>query len=700
MTLTPQQNMTAPQAMAQAERLRATGQLAAAERLYRKILTAAPEFHPAWHGLGLVAFAVGKLPLAASLVARAAGLDSSSALYQRNLGEMMRRMGKLDKSMEATRRAISLNPADMDAHYNLGLALTDSGDHSAAAQNYRRAVEINPSYNLAWNNLGAALEKLGDKAGAEQAYAKAVALRPQHAEAQNNLGACYVEQDKLDEAQRCFEAAIAARPDFVEAQLNLARTLRKQERIGAAIAHYRGALTLQPENTDTLRELAALLQQRERHAEAEHLVRRALRRLPDDAELLTMLGASCQEQGQLDEAEQHCRRALELEPDLAAAFGCLGSVSYKRGRFEEAKQHYLRAIAGSPDVPNIHNNLGFVHQELGQLEESEQSCRRALELRPDFPECRLNLALTLLLRGNFADGWVEYDSRKKIKSNAAACPDVPYPEWRGEPLEGRRLLLVKEQGFGDQIQFIRYAKLLAEQGATVDAVVAPELADALKEAPGVGRVLTLVPMQGYDYWSLMLNVPRWMGTDLSNIPADIPYLHADASRVETWRTRMDSAAQGRRKIGLVWSGRPSHLNDRFRSMKLDDFAVLGEVKNIAWFSLQKGEAEKQIADAPDNFRPEALGSELRDFSDTAAVIENLDMVISVDTSVVHLAGALGKPVWVLLPPNPDWRWMTGRTDSPWYPATMRLFRQERRSDWAPVMEEVAAMLQQEPEYAQ
>jgi tetratricopeptide (TPR) repeat protein len=216
-----QTGMTAAQAMSRAEQLRVAGQPAAAEKIYREILASSPRFHPAWHGLGLLALGAGKLPLAADLVARAVAIDGSKAMYQRNLGEMLRRIGKLDEAIAAGRQATLLDPNDLDAHYNLGLALTDKGDYAAAIRSYRCALEINPAHNLSWNNLGSALEKMGDKKGAEQAYAKAAAINPRHAEAQNNLGAIYSEQGKLDEASRCFETAIASRPDFVEAHYNL-----------------------------------------------------------------------------------------------------------------------------------------------------------------------------------------------------------------------------------------------------------------------------------------------------------------------------------------------------------------------------------------------------------------------------------------------------------------------------------------------
>lgn len=646
--------------MAQAERLRAAGQLAAAENLYRKVLDAAPDFHPAYHALGLLAYSAGKMPLAANLITRAIQLNGSTALYYRNLGEMLRRMGRLDEAIAAGRQGAALDPNDLDAHYNLALALSDKGEHATAVQSYRRALEIAPAHNLSWNNLGAALEKLGDRAGAELAYAQAVALNPQHAEALINLGMIHLGQDKLDAAGNCFKAAIAANPDFAEPYLHLGNIRKRQEKFAAALP----------------------------------LLRKARELRPDHVETLLSLGTVCQELKQMDEAERCYRRALELHPGAPGAYYFLASLLFKTLRLEEAASAYQHVLAANPAHAEAHNNLGFVYQELGRLEEAEPCYHRALAIQPVFAECRLHLALNYLLRGKFAEGWAAYRVRTDLKRQAAQRPKISVPEWQGEALAGRRLLLIKEQGFGDQIQFIRYARLLQEQGATVDALVDPELVAVLASAPGLRQAAADILSQDYDYWTLLLNVPQHLGTNLDNIPADIPYLHADAARAEAWRARLDAIAQGRRKIGVVWSGRPTHNNDHIRSMNLGQLAPLGALKNVAWFSLQKGASAAQLAAAPAGFELHDLGNDFKDFSDTAAAIEALDMVVSVDTSVVHLAGALGKPIWVFIPYNPDWRWMMEREDTPWYPS-MRLFRQERLGDWTGAINKVAAALQLE-----
>lgn len=645
--------------MAQAEHLRAAGNLAAAEGVYRNVLAVAPNFHPAYHALGLLAYGAGKLPLAADLITHAIRIDGSTPVYHRNLGEMLRRLGRLDEAIAAGRQATALSPNDLDAFYNLGLALTDKGEHAAAVQSYRRALELNPSHNLSWNNLGSALEKMGDKDGAEQAYARAVALNPQHAEALINLGSCYNGQGKLDEASNCFRAAIAANPDLPEAYLHLGGILKKREKFADALPLFRKALALRPDHFETL----------------------------------LNLGSICQEQKLMDEAERCYRRALELRPGAADAYYFLASLLFKTLRLEEAVAAYRQVLAAKPDHADAHNNLGFVYQELGRLEEAEPCYLRALELRPVFAECRLHLSLNYLLRGKFAEGWAEYESRTDLKKQAAQRPKIPVAEWRGEPLTGRRLLLIKEQGFGDQIQFIRYARLLQEQGATVDALVDAELVRILGTAPGLRQAAAGILSNDYDYWTLLLNVPGRLGTNLSNIPADIPYLRVDTAQAEAWRTRLDGIAQGRTKIGIVWSGRPTHNNDRIRSMKLNQLLSLFSIKNTAWFSLQKGASTAQLAEMPAGHELHDLGNEFKDFSDTAAAIEALDMVVSVDTSVVHLAGALGKPTWVFIPYNPDWRWMMEREDTPWYPA-MRLFRQERLGDWTATIDKMAKALQQ------
>jgi hypothetical protein len=264
-------------------------------------------------------------------------------------------------------------------------------------------------------------------------------------------------------------------------------------------------------------------------------------------------------------------------------------------------------------------------------------------------------------------------------------------EWHGEPLDGRRLLVVGEQGFGDHFQFLRFARVLQERGATVDLCMREPLLPLVERILGVNRAFSGKPGRDYDFWVPMMSVPSCVGTELSTIPAELPYLFADKTKLKTWRKRVSPVDTTKRRVGLVWAGSPTFGNDRYRSMTLTDLSALSELKNIAWYALQKGAAHAQLADAPQAFRARDFTAYLTSFEETAALIMQLDLVIAVDTGVAHLAGALGKPVWLLLPANSDWRWLQARSDTPWYPG-MRLFRQTTAGDWRTVVAQVAEAL--------
>ncbi len=345
------------------------------------------------------------------------------------------------------------------------------------------------------------------------------------------------------------------------------------------------------------------------------------------------------------------------------------------------------------------NNLAFAFTALARYDEAEVHYRRALEMNPGLPESQFQLGMLLLRRGDYDAGWPLFENRKLTSTAKANYRKLPCAEWQGEPLAGKRVLIAREQGVGDQIQFVRYAGPMAAMGAQVDAWVAPELASLVATVPGVSRVLDAAPNEeaiaaSYDYWcdvmSLPLNFPG------QPIYAATPYMHADATQADAWRERLATLAQGaRRRIGLVWAGNPRHHFDAFRSVPLTTLLPLAALDGNAWFAIQKGPGATQLAEVAGRWPLHAVGDELHDFAGTAALIENLDLVITVDTSVAHLAGALGKPVWVLLAAQPDWRWGAGREDSVWYPSA-RVFRQTTLGDWSGVVAALRTALAESP----
>jgi hypothetical protein len=393
----------------------------------------------------------------------------------------------------------------------------------------------------------------------------------------------------------------------------------------------------------------------------------------------------------LEESIQAYRSSLAAAPGVAQVHGNLAAALKQAGRADEAAAECRRALAIQPNFPEAMNNLGGILQDHGRFDEAMRTFRQVLASNPGFAEARMCLALALLLQGRFEEGWEAYESRRQIPRIARSF-GFAQPYWDGSPLGGRRILLASEQGFGDTLQFVRYAALVAARGGRVMLQCKPELKRLLSGQCGIEQVIASGdPLRGFDAWCLLMSLPHLMRTTLQAIPARVPYLTPDPQLVRAWaeRIRGEPAAL---KVGLVWAGGAHNKNDRVRSLSLASLAPLARVPGVRLYSLQKGPASEQARVAPPGMQLVDWTQELRDFADTAALVANLDLVISVDTAVAHLAGAIARPVWVLLPLSPDFRWLLKRDDSPWYP-TARLFRQPIEGDWPGVVAQVERALQ-------
>ncbi len=383
-------------------------------------------------------------------------------------------------------------------------------------------------------------------------------------------------------------------------------------------------------------------------------------------------------------------RRIALEPSYAEAHSNLGNALASNGQFDDAIAAHRQAIALKPNYAEAHSNLGNALAGKGQLDSAIAAHRQAIALNPNLSEAHKNLALALLARNDFQEGWEEYEWRWK-------CKELPFPrdsaqpQWDGSSLEGRTILLHAEQGFGDAIQFIRYLPMVAQRGGKIIIACQGELQRLFQTmAEGCHIVVVGPSPPAFDFHCPLLSLPRAFATTLANIPNIVPYLQADAEDARRWQRRLADHCSIV-KVGLVWAGKAAHKNDRNRSMKLARLAPLAQAPGVLFFSLQKGEAAVEGKTPPASLELIDWTEELKDFADTAALIANLDLVIAVDTAVAHLAGAMGKPVWTLLPFVPDWRWMLERKDSPWYPS-MRLFRQPSLGDWDSVVTRVAEAL--------
>lgn len=945
------------------------------EAALRKRLEQSPADHHAWHALGLIYLNAGKIDLAIHCLEQAISVDSSVAIYHRNIGEIYRRAGSLVNAIKAGERACALAPRDVDAHYNLGLAQIDAKDFTQAGITYRKALALNPRHNLSWNNLGAALDQMGDKKGALQAYENAIQIAPKHAEAQNNAGAIYFEEGRLDKARHAFEAAIQARPHFIDAHFNLSslKTYQLNDphiKILQALYEQRGTLT-GPERIKydfalgkALEDIGkydeafaaydegnriqhALLPYDETRADAllkeilsifsreffaersswqgvsdfdrtpifivgmprsgttlleqilcsheaihgagelmdlnavvmratsedserpftqhvrclsesdirqigEQYLQRVWSRSPESDFITDKMPAnffylglihlalprakiihatrdpmdscfSCfarlfhetmefaYDQGTLgryyvrymtlmkhwkevlpdgvildlhyeqlvEDIEGQARRVLDFiglpwdascldfykndrpvrtasaaqvrkpiyknsvarwrhfakfltpllsivrdyrqmtpedeavltsAPHLATHPGETASKQiaqnlhlqaialYQANRFDEALALADQALAIVPEFSACLNSRGFVLQDMGRMHDALDSFAKAVALSPEMDIARLNLGLAQLKMGDWENGWNNYEARWTGSAEAGTGQlkrlDCPAPLWIGQgESKSRSLLVITEQGFGDTFQFVRYLPLAVEKFGKVGFVCSQPTQRLIEWALG-DRIVTFTRMPdascGYDTWDFhcpLMSLPRAFGTRPDSIPNRVPYLQVPAPAQEHWKSRLDKAAPKRVRIGVAWAGRKAHRYDRRRSLETDQLRPLFECDDITWVSLQKWAPEDQRPDIAANVHWIDWTEELSDFADTAALINCLDLVITIDSAMVHLAGALNRPVWLLDRFDSEWRWLHNRLDSPWYPS-VRIFRQPAFGQWSEVIERV------------
>ncbi len=564
------------------------------------------------------------------------------------------RAGRWGRAKEAYEAVLVRRPDDPDALLLFARLLQQTGDSRAAAAVLERLLAVAPSSAAGHYLLGQVYRARRRLPEAYGCYSEALRCDPEHAEARFSLGTLYCEREQWREAAQCFREVIRARPDYAEAHCNLGTTLQECRDFDAALACYHEAIRLKPD-----------------YYEAHY-----------------NLGNAHKEMGQLGLAIGKFQDALRLDPNFVPAHGNLGVVLQERGDLAAAESSFAEALGRDPRYVNARNGLGLVLAERGALDGAIAHYRAALRLKPDFPEAHLNLALALLLKGQLREGWEEYEWRWRSPSRRSELRHTEKPQWGGEPIRGKTIVLYYEQGLGDTIQFARFALVLARLGARVLLEVEAPVHDLMRESfRGIETFVKDEALPPFDYQCPLLSVPRALGIELATTPAEIPYLSAEPQRAARWRERL-GVAHGPR-IGIVWAGSDTHRYDRNRSVPLETIAPLFEVASSEFVTLQKGPAAAQLQ----RCRARVIDHTnlLVSFADTAALVACLDLVITVDTAVAHLAGAMGKPVWMLTPFAPDWRWLLEREDTPWYPS-LRLFRQLRPDDWSHVIERIRTEL--------
>ena len=633
----------------------------AALQSFLRAATLMPDDAETWNNLGIAQRKAGKPAEAEACFRQAVQLQPDYADAYLNLATLLENIGRFDEAEGAYSRVLQLKPDSFDAHFKFGNMLLALGRAEDAVTSYRRAVQVRPDVSEAHNNLGIALRNLGYVAEAEMHYRQAIRIRENYAEAHNNLGINLIDQRRFREAESCTRRALQLRPDYAEAHSNLGVVLHELGRLAEAEASYRAALAHKPDYPHAHYNLGLTLTELERASEAEASYRKALELTPHDAEGHLNLGIVLKEKGDLDGAESCYRQALALDSQSAKAY----------------------------------NNLGIVLAELGRLDESEASLQRALAITGDYAEAHYNLGLTWLAAGRLQQGWPKYEYRWEGGRPKRQRPATPLPQWTGQAVAGEaRILVFGEQGMGDKLQFARYLPLVQERftggvGMVVDSALLALFRHAF---PGI-EFFEVAPQDqtAWHFQCPLLSLPLAFQTSLESIPATIPYLFADPAKLAKWKNRIDALQLPTvGKAGLVWKTGPLMKNAPHRSLKLEQLSRLFQHPNWQWFSLQKElDAEEVTALAANKVID--WSAEFNDFSDTAALIANLDLVVSVDTAVAHLAGAMGKRVWLLNRRVGEWRWMRDREDSPWYPG-MRIFTQRREGEWDEVVERIRATL--------
>jgi tetratricopeptide (TPR) repeat protein len=654
---------TAAAAFAQALALHQAGRLTDAEKIYGQILAAQPTHFDSLHLLGVIFMQRGDAEAAVRQINAALKVEPRHILALNNRGNALQQLRRFDDALASYDRALAIRSDYAEALINRGAALTALRRYDEALGSCDRAVELRPDLADAYVNRGNALHALHRFTEALSAFDRALALRPNYAEARYNRGNTLHALKRHEEALASVDAALALRPDYVEALTNRGAVLHGLNRDEEALASLDRAIALEPNNV----------------------------------EALVTRGVIFNELKRFDEALACYERALCLCPNHSDALSNRGAALHDLTRFEEALASYDRALALRPDDVHIITNHGNSLYCLTRFEEAMASFEQALAIQPDYPEANFNAAACRLLHGDFG-GWEKFEWRWETEQFGNAKRSFPQALWLGsENIAGKTILLHAEQGLGDTIQFARYVPHVAARGARVVLEVQRSLHTLMTSLPGGAQVVSAGDRLPYfDVHCPLMSLPLAFRTRLDTIPCEMPYLAASASKVDVWRDRLGEHAKPR--IGLVWGGNPrkelrqANGVDRDRSVAFDRLEPLLEIAGCHFYSLQKGDdAVKQLRESAWRERVIDLTDELYDFSDTAALVANLDLVISVDTSVVHLAGALGKPVYLMNRYNGCWRWLREREDTPWYPS-VRQFRQDATRDWYPVIARIASAL--------
>jgi tetratricopeptide (TPR) repeat protein/polysaccharide pyruvyl transferase WcaK-like protein len=671
------------------------GDFQQAEALYRRALACAPNEPDLLHLLGLLAIQTGNNEQAVSFIRKAIQYNGKPAKFHANLAVALQNLGRDKEAMSACSKALAIEPNNFSAYNTLGNAFWRQGKIDHAVRSFRKALCIKPYTAEIHLNLGKALKEMDKLDEAEECFKRAVALNPNYAEAYLNLGVLYRFRRNLDEAVTNLLKSVENNPGYAEAYNILGNILIEQNKLDAAATCYQKALQTKPHYVEAYYNLGNVLTEQENFDEAISNYSGALAIKPDFAEASCRLGNALLKREKLDEAAKSYQHAASINPDFAEAYNGLGNVLREQGKPEEAIETYCRALLIKPDFAEVHCNISNALFDQGRLDEAIESCYRALAIKPDLAEAHWNMALALLSKGKFKQGWKKYEWR--LLKKGASPASFPYPCWDGSSLNRKPLLLYAEQGIGDEIMFAScFQEIIDAAGSCIiecDKRLIPLFSRSFPPAKYIERIVSnnpsLTDVPPADMQIAIGSLPLFFRPSLLSFTQRKAYLIADIRKVNRWRKEFETLGKGL-KIGISWRGGKGYVS-RIRSIPLCQWSSLFSIPGIHLINLQYGDCTAELEEIK-----EKLGiivhhwedaDPLKDLDGFAAKIAALDLVISVDNSTVHLAGALGVPVWTLLPFNCDWRWMRGFQDTPWYPS-MRLFRQNTPNDWKEVFEQI------------
>lgn len=665
----------------------AQGRIGSARGICEAALAVNPDDAECLHLLGVIAAQDGRFEEAAALFARAIAVDGRQPVFHSNLGNALASLGRQEAALQCYASALTLDPVYAEAWFNQGTLLGTMGRHRDAVASYDRSLQALPGQLQVHLNRGMTLQDLGEHDAALTDFTRALAIAPDSAEAHFCKANALAALGRLDEALACYDEVINIDPGHAAGWNNRGSVLGKLELNHAAIVSYDMAIKCRPGYAEAHCNRGLVLQLLGCEQAAVEDFDEALAQEPDSAEFHQYRGHALARLHRSEEALQSYDQALRLAPDKVEILNDRGAMLSAADMPQAALESYDRAIRLQPDYAEAWCNRGVLMLELGRHDEAIDNFDRARALDPDHPAPPWNKAHCLLLKGDFASGLPLYEWRWKSPESAPFHREYPQPLWLGGQAPGGKIILVHcEQGLGDSLQFCRYVPLLARMGARVWLHAPAELRSLMGSLAGTERLLAGGDaVSGFDWHVPLMSLPLALGTRLESIPAEVPYLRVPEPALRQWGARLGQ--RSRLRIGLAWSGKPTHRNDRRRSMPLAQ--LLPHLPDDAeLFCLQRElrATDRDILERDGRIR--FFGTQLEDFTQTAALCSHMDLVISVDTSVAHLAGALGRPVWIMLPFLPDWRWLLGRDDSPWYPSA-RLYRQARSGDWKDPLSRVA-----------